>query len=190
LTSDRKEPASSDLVLDTSALINILGCGDPRHLLRCLGRVCVVEDRVLGELRRHPVPGLDSNTEVEALVSAGLIRRVRMSDEEYDVYLQFASASGVPGLGAGESAAIAIASSQGACHAIVLDDRKARHRTATRVAGLRVISTVNLILEAAANGSIPDAEVRALFVAARTNANMGILKEDRPLVAHLRLDGP
>lgn len=188
MTSDPKEPQSSDLVLDASALINILGCGKPSHLLRCLGRVCVVEERVLGELKRHPVSALNAKAEVDALVQQGLIRLVRMTDDEYDVYLQFAAASGVPGLGAGESAALAVASSPGACHAVVLDDRKARHRTATRLPSLRVVSSVMLFLEAAANASLDHAEVRSLFVAARDKASMCVLKEDHPLVAHLRLD--
>lgn len=190
MTSDPKEPQSSELVLDTSALINILGCGSTRRLLQCIGRVCVVEDRVLGELRRHPVTNLDARAEVEALASEGLLRRTRMSDVEYDVYLQYAGASGVPGLGAGESAAIAIASSPGVCHAIVLDDRKARHRTSTRLPNIKIMSSVVLFLEAADNGKFTQDEVRELFVAARDFSGMGILKEERALVAHLRLDQP
>lgn len=188
MTSDLKEPQSSELILDTSALINILGCGNTERLLRCLGRGCVVEDRVLGELKRHPVSNLDARAEVEALARDGLIRRTRMSDEEYDVYLQYAGASGVPGLGAGESAAIAISASPGACHAIVLDDRKARHRTTTKLPALRIMSSVVLFLEAAQRGNLAIDVVRSLFIQARDTAGMGILKEERALVAHLRLD--
>jgi len=149
----------------------------------------VVEERVLGELVRHPIPGLDPKGEVHALVQAGFIRLARMTDNQYDVYLQFASASGIPGLGAGESAALAIASSPGACHAVVLDDRKARHRTATRLPALRVLSSVRLFLEAGENASLELAELRSLFIAARDNAGMCILKDDRSLIAHLGLDG-
>jgi len=188
LTSDLKEPESPALIIDTSALINILGCGDPKRLLECLGRICVVEERVLGELRRHPVPTLDARKEVETLANAGLIRLSRMTDEEYELYLQIAAVSGVPGLGSGESAAIALAATPGACHAIVLDERKARHRVAQRFAQLRVVSSLNVFLEAGHNGKLDQATIRSFFSTALDTASMGILKEERTLVAHLNLD--
>jgi predicted nucleic acid-binding protein len=185
LTSDLDE-SGSRLVLDTSALINMLGCSSAALVLRCLGRICVVEERVLKELAYHPIELRDAQQEVRDLGSAGLLEVMRMTDEEYEIYLALAAASGRPGLGVGESAAIAVSAIRG--HVVVLDDRKARRRTVTQFPNLKVVSSTKVLLEAAHAGQLSLEETRSLFVAALGNASMGILKEERDLVAHLDLD--
>jgi predicted nucleic acid-binding protein len=186
LTSDLEESDGSPLVIDTSAVINILGCGAGRTLLGSLRRTCVVEERVMLELTYHPIPLRDAQQEVQDLVRQGLLNVIRMDDDDYDLFLELSASSGHPGLGVGESAAIAIAARRG--HVVVLDDRKARRRTGTHYPELRLMSSATVFLEAARAGGFSTQETRALFTSAIDNAGMCILKEERNLVAHLELD--
>lgn len=188
MTSALEEPEDAALVLDTSAVINILGCGRSALLLRSLGRRCIVEERVLAELTYHPIPLKDAQAEIEHLKHEGLITIERMSDEDYEVFLDIAAASGRPGLGIGESAAIALATNPKIRRALVLDDRKARKRAAAQSPTIEVISSVKLFLEAGRTGGLGLEETRNLFVAAIDNAGMCVLKEERDLVLYLGLD--
>lgn len=186
MTSDLEETDVPPLVLDTSAVINMLGCGSAEMVLRCLARSCIVEERVLSELIYHPIPQRDAQREIQDLIREGLLNVVRMMDEDYELYLELAGASGSSGLGVGESAAIAIAARRG--HVVVLDDRKARRRTGTQFPQLRLMSSATVFLAAARAGKLSMQQTRDLFKAAFDNGSMCILKEERALVAHLELN--
>jgi predicted nucleic acid-binding protein len=187
LTSELEDSEDAALVLDTSAVINILGCGRSELLLRSLRRPCVVEERVLAELTHHPIPLKDAQAEIAHLNHEGLITVDRMSDEDYEVFLEIAAASGRPCLGIGESAAIALAANPKTRHALVLDDQKARKQAAAKFPAIEVISSVRVFLEAGRTGGLDQGETRDLFVAAIDNASMCVLKEEHDLVLHLGL---
>lgn len=172
-------------VLDTSAVINLLGTAAAPGLLRGLACPCLVEERAFSELRYHPIPGNDIATELEQLVTQNLLTRVRMSDAAYEVFLQLAGVSGVGGLGIGESAAIAVAQELGGT--VVLDDRKARKRAEAGFPALHLSSSTSLFLQSAASSKMPDEELCGVFKSAQANACMGVLKDERHLVAHLKL---
>lgn len=171
------------LVLDTSALINLLGTEVPERILISLGTPCLIEDRVLGELTRHPVPGRCHIATIEQLCAIGLLSRHRMSDDEYEVYLELSARSGKVGLGVGESAAIAVGSRRRLT--IVLDDRKARHVCNSRFMQSQVRSSLVLLLAAANRGAWPRNELVAALRCAQINAAMGVLKEERRLLQAL-----
>jgi predicted nucleic acid-binding protein len=172
-------------VLDSSAVLNLLGTAAAPQLLRGLACQCLVEERVVAELKYHPIPGYDIITELDQLTAEGLLTSMRMSDAAYEVFLTVAGASGVAGLGVGESAAIAVAQEVRAT--VVLDDRKARQQVGARFPALQVSSSTRLLLQSAVGCAMADGDLRAVFVSAQTNACMGILREERSLVTHLKL---
>lgn len=172
-------------VLDTSAVINLLGTAAAARLLRGLATPCLVEERVISELKYHPIPGEDLAAELEQLRAAALLTCVRMSDAAYEVFVGLAAVSGVEGLGIGESAAIAVAQEMGGV--VVLDDRKARRRAQARFPVLQIASSTQVFLESAASAKMPETELCDVFKAAQANACMGVLKNDRHLIAHLKL---
>lgn len=172
-------------VLDTSAVINLLGTAAAPRLLRGLATPCIVEERVISELKYHPIPGEDLAAELEQLQAAALLTRVRMSDAAYEVFVGLAAVSGVGGLGIGESAAIAVAQEMGGV--VVLDDRKARKRAHSKFPVLQLASSTQVFLDAAAGAQMLQTEIQEAFKAALSNACMGVLKDDRPLVEHLHL---
>jgi predicted nucleic acid-binding protein len=163
------------LILDTSVVINLLGTGEATAVLAALGHPCLVEERALREVLRHPMHGCDLTSAMAELQTNGLLKEVRMTPREYELFLQV-------GLGPGESAAIAIAA-RGAC--VVLDDRLAR-RYARSVANFPLLgSSLTLILTGTFRAGEQIARARKLIEAARMNSRMGVPPEERPVLQHI-----
>ena len=79
------------IVLDASAIINLLGCGDMPSVLRALKVVCLVEEKTLNEVERHPVPGYDHRPVIRELQQSGALKVERMSGLEYQIFISFLS---------------------------------------------------------------------------------------------------
>lgn len=170
------------VILDASVLINLLGCGEPVAVLAGLGERCLMEQRTLREVRRHPISGLDYVEPLRMLVSRGTLEEVRMNEAEYETYLAFVSGPLGNRLGDGESAALAV-SSRGA--SLVLDERRARRRAANSVNGATVASTLQLMLTSGYRQGWSAERLRDLVVSARQHARMGVPKEDTALLGEL-----
>jgi predicted nucleic acid-binding protein len=170
------------IILDASVLINLLGCGQCLGVLEGLGEKCLIEEKTLKEVRRHPIPGCDHVTALRALHSSGTLEEVRMTDEEYETYLTLVSGPIGERLDDGESAALAIS---GRGSSIVLDERKARRRAAGGANDILVISTLRLMLTSGHRQAWSVQKVRDLVSAARQNSRMGVPKQDRTLLEEL-----
>lgn len=173
------------LVLDASALINLLGCGNPGLVLAALGVRCLIEQRTLAEITRHPVGDISREATLDALLSDGLLYPCRMTSEEYDIYLSLVSGRPSDVLGDGESAAIATACGTG--HALILDDRKARRICGARFPGIPVASSLGLFIEAGNRAGWSIVQVRDLVHTAREMARMNVVRGEEPLLAALGL---
>lgn len=172
-------------VLDASVLINLLGCGQCVAVLQGLGEKCLMEERTLKEVCKHPIPGFDHAETLRILRSSGTLEEVRMTDEEYETYLTFVSGPLGTRLDDGESAALAI-SSRGA--SIVIDERKARRRAIEDpelAGGVAVASTLQLMLTSGHRQAWSVRKVQELVASARKHARMGAPKEDSALLEKL-----
>lgn len=170
------------IVLDASAIINLLGCGDFQGVLKALGAACVVEQRTLNEVHRHPVPGSDHGTVLEELGTLGMLKVVRMTGEEYETYLSLVQGSITSRLDNGESAAIAL-TTRGL--PIVLDENKARGVVARAYPNVNFCSTLRLFLTAGKRGAWSTGHVQKLVLSARQHARMGVPRDDRELLGTL-----
>lgn len=170
------------LVLDASAIINLLGSGDMPGVLHALGAACVVEERTLKEVQRHPVPGQDHGPVLDGLRRLGVLKVERMTSVEYDVYLALIQGSMAARLDNGESAAIALASRG---YAVILDENKARSLVARDHPNIHFCSTLALLLSAGKRGSWSVDRVQQLVLAARRNARMGVPRGERDTLDRL-----
>lgn len=170
------------VILDASVLINLLGCGEPVAVLRGLGEKCLMEQRTLKEVRKHPIPGFDHVEPLRALVSAGTLEEVRMDEAEYETYLTFVSGPLGTRLDDGESAALAVS---GRGSILVLDERKARRRAGNTANGATMVSTLQLMLTSGYRQGWSIKRVRDLVSSARQHARMGVPKEDSALLERL-----
>lgn len=167
-------------VLDPSVIINLLGTHQPVEVLHALGHSCLIEERTLNEVTGHPVPELRVEPVLDHLKTSGLLEIVRMTDDEYEVYLSFVMAPLGTRLGAGESAALAIAA-RGCC--IVRDDRKARNIAARNQPDRVVVSSLRLFMASACRAGWPPARVRELVEQTRSSARMGVPRDELALPA-------
>ena len=159
------------IVLDASAIINLLGCGDIQGVVRALGCVCLVEQRTLNEVQRHPVPGQNHGPVLDELRQLGMLSIERMTGGEYETYLSLVQGSITSRLDSGESAAIAL-TSRG--HPVVLDENKARTVVARAYPNITFCSTLKLLVTAGMRASWPVDRVQQLVISARRNARMGV----------------
>lgn len=171
------------LVLDASAVFNILGCGQTRKVFETLRGPCLLEERTRKEIKRHPIPGLCHNGVLEELEAAGLVRFERMTADEYEMYLSLVQGALSTRLGEGESAAIAVASSRR--HVIVLDDNKARDIYRQRFGNDACVSSLKLFLSVAHRGTWSVADLQEVIDTAGKNARMAVPKDERGLVEKL-----
>ncbi len=170
------------VILDASVLINLLGSGKPVAVLEGLGEKCLIEQRTLKEVRRHPIPGFDHSDALSSLFASGTLDEVRMTETEYDTYLTFVSGPLGTRLDDGESAALAIS---GRGSSIILDERKARRRANEGGAAAPVASTLQLMLTSGYRQDWGIRNIRDLVASARQHSRMGVPKEDIALLEEL-----
>jgi predicted nucleic acid-binding protein len=175
--------SSALLVLDASAIINVLGCGSPERILGPFGRNCVVEEGTLKEVIRNPFDGQPAAVYTSKLISAGHLTVVRMNDASYAHYIQLVGGNPEEALGHGESAALAYA--QEAVATVVLDDRKARRIGRTVFPNCPQSTSVALFRKAAELAGMTKEEIGVLVKLACDKARMHILVEDREWIRDL-----
>lgn len=170
------------IVLDASAIINLLGCGDIQGVVRALGCACVVEQRTLNEVQRHPVPGQNHGPVLDKLRHLAMLKVERMTDGEYETYLTLIQGSISSRLDSGESAAIAL-TRRG--HPIVLDENKARSVVTRAYPNIIFCSTLKLLITAGKRGSWPVERVQQLVMSARRHARMGVPRGESDVLSEL-----
>ncbi|QHP90735.1 hypothetical protein EXE55_07195 [Burkholderia glumae] len=175
------------LILDTSVLINLLGCRAAAEVFSALEPPCMVEDKVFGEISRHPVPGLCHVEELQALQDAGFIERVRMEKQEYSKYLELIQAPLGQRLDVGESATLAVA--QQRALTVVIDENKARSFVRSRMSQLTVVSTLSMLISVTVRLGKDVAYLQRLVMAARENARMGVPRDERDLLSEVLASG-
>lgn len=173
---------SGIVVLDASVLINLLGCGEPVAVLAGLGHKCLMEQRTLKEVRRHPIPGVELEPTVRRLLSDSTLEEVRMTDDEYEGYLSLVTGPLGTRLDDGESAALAIAA-RGA--SLILDERRARKRAVSLSNVPSIASTLRLMFTSGYRQGWDLTRVRDLVASARLHARMGVPREDSFLLEEL-----
>jgi predicted nucleic acid-binding protein len=173
------------LILDTSAILNLIGTGKPRFVvLNLVALEVFIPEAVRREVQREPTN--DPNSTLASLISDETISIIKCSEEMNQLALELAGAPTPDSLDDGESFAIACAACTGAM--IGIDDRKARRVLRTRWPGLQQNFSFELITEAASEAKLPKSEYADLLYSALTNARMRIPAESRSTV--IKLLGP
>ena len=168
------------LMLDASAVFNLLGCKEPESVLRALNIAIFIEQRTLAEIKRHPIPGFCHQEICDALFNEGLIQLHRMSSQEYETYLDLVSANPESSLGDGESAAIAVALNEK--RIVILDDKKARRITKEKFPSIVQGSSLQMFVEAGSRAGWSSERTLSLIREARGNARMNIINTEQTIL--------
>jgi len=171
---------NGQLVLDSSAFINLLGSGSPSEILSALPQPCLLEDKVVGEILKHPIPGLSHQGVLDSLVEVGVVAKLSMSVVEYEHFLLLVQAPLGQRLDEGESATLAVASNREM--AVVMDERKGRNYAAANFPNVQVISSLKLFISAAARRDMDIQLLRTLLASAKRHARMSVPKSELPLL--------
>lgn len=141
-------PATGPIVVvtDTSVLVNFL-CIDRMDLIARHSHRFVVTDHVADEITDH-YP--EERARLAAALAGGIIEQVSVTNE-FAVDL-FKSLNETGRLGAGESAAIACALTNG--HALAIDDRRAANEAREFKADFAILGTASIMIDLIRSGAL------------------------------------
>jgi predicted nucleic acid-binding protein len=162
----------SDLVLDTSVLINLLGTGIASELLHACEFRCSADQRSLRELLQHPRPEGNLKAELNALERTSLLKNVELVGDQIGEFLALTGAEPPNDIGDGEAATIVQANTLNAV--AVLDDRKARRVANSQYPELTLSTTADLLAHSSVVNRLGEKRVTRAFSDARKYARMHI----------------
>jgi predicted nucleic acid-binding protein len=177
-------PLGCWLVLDASALINLLGTGIAGELVKAANRRMLVEDYAFEELRRHPLPEQDIQSEIAALLDSRLLQRVRMDDGARALFRELTDGDLTAGLDDGEAATIAYAMSHAAAIPVI-DEKKASTVFVQRWASRTIVDTVTLLGLPCIIAAFSEEQYASAIHSALRYARMRVPKAARPWVRAL-----
>lgn len=183
MTWSRDNFASGYVVLDASAVINLLGCSQSEAILRSASVLTLIDPHVLAEITRHPIETRDHEEELRDLQFKELVQVHELTETEYETYLEIVSRPKPDALGRGESAAIAVALH--GKHTLVLDDRKARRITSVHYPEVNIITSLSFIIGSARQANWPKIKLKETVRAALDNARMAVLADERKVLSEV-----
>lgn len=175
--------ADSTLVLDASAVINVLGTSQAAALLGALGRTCVVEATAWREVTRDPLTGKSASGPLKALIDRRLLLKQEMNSETALTFLELVLAQPPDGLDDGEAATVAHAAAIGG--SAVIDERKALRVCTVRLPTVRLLSTMDLLTHSSVSRALGQAALSDAVFSALQHARMRVLPEFAPWVVEL-----
>jgi predicted nucleic acid-binding protein len=162
-------------VVDTSVAINLNATGCATAILGAIPYAVAVTNIVQGELLEDRRSGRGDAALLAALVSSGHVRIVSLGEAALRVFEDLVAGPSAETLDDGEAATIAYAVTHDAVP--IIDERKARRICAERFAGLRPLSTVDILAEPAVSAALGrSALADSVFLALR-DARMRVLPE-------------
>lgn len=138
--------ASSELVADTSVLINLDASGFARTIIQATSGVLLTTQNAFDEVLEGERKGYSTASELRILREAGVLEVVELDCTEESVYRTLIEGPTVHTLGDGEAATIAFAVENDAV--ALIDEKKAQRICGERFNGTQVITTVDLMLHA------------------------------------------
>ena len=171
------------LVLDASVVINLLGTGNPTHLLRILNRKVLVDERALDEITRDPFSKLPGHEAMSALTRAGLISATKLSLSAFEIFLALTGASPPDDLGDGEAATIAQSFDIGGVP--VIDERKATRIALSLRPNHPILHTIDILSCSSVTTDLSRQEHGDLVYAALFHARMRVPIQCREWVVAL-----
>jgi predicted nucleic acid-binding protein len=177
-------PLDCSLVLDASALINLLGTGMAAELVKAANRRMLVEDYAFEELRRHPLPEQNLQTEITALLDCRLLQRVTMDSTARILFRELTDGDLTVGLDDGEAATIAFAVTHKAT-VPVIDEKKANSVFGRRWSSRIIVDTVTLLSQPCIASAFTEERYSAAIHSALLYARMRVPRAAKPWVTAL-----
>ncbi|NML99746.1 hypothetical protein HHL24_17615 [Paraburkholderia sp. RP-4-7] len=133
----------TELVLDTSVIINLLATEHAVPILKALEVPIVVTGNVVREIERGAVNGRPEFELLTAMVNEGIVRVEELGGEVLATLFDLVSGGTEESLDDGEAATLAFAYGSGFYAAI--DEKKATRLAAVRFESLRLVTTIDIL---------------------------------------------
>ncbi|MDE2833080.1 MAG: hypothetical protein OXM02_00990 [Bacteroidota bacterium] len=140
-----ESPSDTVLVLDTSAIINLIATREVEHILRAIPDNPGITFQVREELRLGAQSGHEESQQLQILINMGLIQEVQMTPACLPVYRNLVEGAARETLDDGEASCIAYAEIHGA--KVVMDERKATRLVGVLFREIQLMSTVELLFD-------------------------------------------
>ncbi len=154
------------LFLDASVVINLVASNYMEGILLALQRPILITENVCAEFKRHPRDGSSSEQVIETLKNRRRVQIAKMSNSQFELFLQLTGYPPPDDLGDGEAATLACANGSGSA---VIDDKKAIRIALRDFPGQPVYSTLDIlcaeqVLRGLGNGVVEQAVYDAIRI--------------------------
>lgn len=173
---------ASNVVADTSVLINLDASGHAGAIIQATSGVLLTTKNALEELLEGERRGYSTASELRALQSDGVVKVVELGDAEEDIYRTLIEGPAAHTLGDGEAATIAYAVQNEAV--ALIDERKAKRICSERFNGIQVTTTTDVMLHSNVVQALGSSHVEAVHAALKY-ARMHVPLERVRDVVHL-----
>lgn len=134
---------SSNLVVDTSVIINLNATGQGAEVVRAFGVTLRASTIVRDELVADRFSARNDAELAKKLVDDGLLEFVDLDDEGERLFASLVSGSAAETLDDGEAATLAVGAVLG--HTVVIDERKAQRIAGGRFTSMQIIMTADIL---------------------------------------------
>lgn len=176
----------SELVLDSSVVINLLATGHAASILKALAMPVVLTDDVLREVEFGSSNGRQEVGFLQEMIAAQVLTICELEGHALETFFALVSGSASESLGDGEAATLALAHAKGCSAAI--DEKKATRLATERFASTRLVTTVDILAHDGVRAGLGDARLAEAAFQALRLARMQVRELQFDWIA--RLIGP
>ncbi|CAJ4468043.1 Uncharacterised protein [Burkholderia pseudomallei] len=144
----------TELVLDSSVIINLLATGHATSILKALAVPVVVTGNVVREIERGAANGRPEFELLIAMVTERVLRVEELEGQLLATLFDLVSGGTAESLDDGEAATLAFAHGSGFSAAI--DEKKATRLAAVRFESLRLVTTIDILAHESVRTSLGD----------------------------------
>jgi len=153
----------SDVIADTSVLINLEASGHAGAIIRATSGVLLTTKNAIEELLEGERRGYSTASELRTLQKEGVFKVVELCDAAEEIYRTLIEGPAARTLGDGEAATIAYAVQNDAV--ALIDERKAKRICSERFSGTQVTTTADIMLHPNVVQALGSSHVEAVHAA-------------------------
>jgi predicted nucleic acid-binding protein len=173
----------TDLVLDSSVIINLLATGHATPILKALAVPVAVTGNVVREIERGAANGRPEFELLIAMVNEGVLRVEELEGEVLATLFDLVSGGTAESLDDGEAATLAFA--HGRSFSAAIDEKKATRLAAARFKSLRLVTTIDILAHESVRTSLGDQPLADATFQALQLARMQVREHQFEWVAEL-----
>lgn len=160
----------TELAIDASVLINVLGTGEAVATIEALERPLVMATAAFREVRRDPFTGGDASMVIGELEKRRLLVRLDLDTAGTQHMVSLISAPGTDALDDGEAATIALGARRGCC--VVIDEARGRRIANGIPISAGVLGTIDILSCASVRQALGETRFQDAILSAAKCARM------------------